>query len=403
VQRIVPVTYSQIRIWHFTETLARWLKGLDKAAMMLLAVAGPGLLALVVLLLLAIADGLNALSLVSTSFIDKLITIGAWQLGTLCTLWALREAIFMPRTATFFAALPIKASQQLRSDLALCMLSYSLLWLAVAWAIGRGFLGGVRPGAQTLLSISAFIGFSLVANLLLLKLRQRAVPSIVVGLLVFSLPGGHFLSLLCALAAFAVGGIYLHRTYLQPSSLIEQGSTPNAVFEPFVIRTGLTVLLFINELRAAVLLRFGCVFGLLALLPLLTRFTQDAGMETAGFVVVMAAAAIAFHDLPALCQATAFSKMGFVAGQKHFVRRVRLFAHGMPMALYACAFLGAHYITRMTMDSTQAISTQLLAPSVFFTTTFLMGTTAATLGYPSVRWWMPVVNFVAVVVMSGYV
>ena len=401
---MVPVTYPQLRTWHFTETLRTWLKGLDKAAVALIAVAGPGCLAVLVLLLLAVADGLSALSNASTTFTHKFATICSWQLGTLGLLWAMREAVFMPRAAPFFAALPIKASQQLRADIALCMLSYSLLWLPVAWAIGHGFFAaGALQGTQVMLRVSAFVAFSLAANLLLQRLGLRAALVVVPGLLACAVAGANFVGTLCTVAAATVIGLYLWHICQQPHALDTRQSTPNALVERLAVRTGLAVLLFTNELRAALLLRLSCVFGLLALIPLLAALKPDAELEAAGFVVVMTAATIAFHDLPALCRSVAFTKLRFVAGQQLFVRRVTLFAHALPATLYLCALLAAHRITTATHDPTYQLSHLLQSASIFFSTTFVIGTIAASLGYGSVRWLMPVVNFVAAIFLSGFI
>jgi hypothetical protein len=400
---MVPVKYSQIRTWHFRETLARWLQGLDKAAMAVTAVAGPGMVALVVLLLLAIADGLTALSTASNDFTYKFSAVCAWQLLTLGMLWSLREAIFMPQAAAFFAALPVKPSQHLRADLVLCMLSYSLLWLAVAWAIGRGFFGGTVRGMQVLLTVATFVAFSLTSNLLLLRLGLRALLVVVMGLLAFALPGSYLIYTVCAMVAVVLMSRYLWRTYQQPRSLAGRQGGHNTLVEAVALRTGLAILLFANELRAALLLRSSCVLGLLSLVPLLATYKQGAGLEIAGFVVVMAAATIAFYDLPALCRSVAFNKLRFIAGQRNFVRRINVATHGMQWGLYLGTLLGARYMTLATLDSDQGLAERLLVPSAFFAATFLAGTAAANLEFVSIRWLMPVVNFVAAIIMSGFV
>jgi hypothetical protein len=401
---MVPVTYSLIRSWHFTETLAGWLKGLDKAALALIAVAGPGMIAIIALLLLAIADGLAVLSTASSPFTHKLAAVCTWQLTTLATLWPLREAVLMPRAASFFAALPVSLAQQLRSDIALCVFSYSLLWLAAAWAIGKGFFAeGLLPGMQILLLVTALIAYSVFANLLLLRLGLHAALPLGLGLLAFTLPGPTIIRAVCTLAATALCLRYLWHAYGQPRALNEHPQKPHALIEALAVRSGLVTLLCANELRAALSLRLTCVFGLLVLMPLIWRFKPDAGLETAGFVVVMAAATVAFYDLPALCRSVAFAKLRFIAGQRNFVRRVTVFSHGMQAAVYLSTFFAAHFVTTATPESAHRFSDALLVPSVFFAAVFLAGTIAANLEWLSVRWLMPVVNFIAAVVMSGFV
>jgi hypothetical protein len=92
-----------------------------------------------------------------------------------------------------------------------------------------------------------------------------------------------------------------------------------------------------------------------------------------------------------------------VAGQRNFVRRLTVFAHGVQLALYLAAFVSARSMTVAVFESSRGVSEQLSMPSVFFAAMFLAGTAAAHLEYFSVRWLMPVVSVVAAVLMSGFV
>ena len=189
----------------------------------------------------------------------------------------------------------------------------------------------------------------------------------------------------------------------QPRGFTEHEDSPSAFVEALALHSGLGTLLFANELRAALLLRLCAVFGLLALVPLIWRYKSDAGLETVGFVVVMAAATLALYDIPALCRSVAFSKLRFIACQRNFVRRIAVFSHGMQGALYLGAFVGALSATTIMFDPAPEFSEQLLLPSVFFAATFVLGTIAANLEWPSFRWLMPVISFVAAILMSGFV
>lgn len=401
---IASVRYHRIRTWHFVETLADWLKGLDKAAVALVAIAGPGLIAVLALLLLAVADGLTSLTRESTSFTSRLLTVCLWQGVTFGVLWSLREAIFMPRATAFFDSLPIRNWEKLRADLNLSAVSYSVLWLPVIWAIGIGFFEpGGSSGLPTLFSILAFVAFSLLANLLLLHRQVQGIPVVLIGLLAFTLPADNVAGLACKAGALVLCGVYVCRCHRQLRTFAGSPGTANTLMERIALRTGLAPLLFGHELRATLSIRLLAVSALLALNPLLSQFSQTQGLETTGFVMALAIAAIAFYDLPAMCRSTAFAKLPFIAGQKNFVRRVSIFAHGMPAVLYVCAFLCACFLTMLPADSLPRVLERLMAPSVFFTTLFLAGTFAATMGWASVRWLMPVVNVAAAIVMSGFV
>lgn len=401
---IASVRYHRIRTWHFVETLADWLKGLDKAAVALVAIAGPGLIAVLALLLLAVANGLTSLTRASTSFPSRLLNVCLWQGVTFGTLWSLREAIFMPRAAAFFDSLPIRNWEKLRADMNLSAVSYSVLWLPVMWVIGVGFFGrGGSSGLLMLFSISAFVVFSLLANLLLLRRQVRGIPVVLIGLLAFTLPADNVFGLACKAGALVLCGVYVCRCDRQLKTPAASSGTAITPTERIALRTGLAVLLFAHELRATLSIRLLTVSALLALIPLLSQFRQTHGLEITGFVMALAIAAIAFHDLPAMCRSTAFAKLPFIAGQKNFVRRVSIFAHGIPAVLYVCAFLSACFVTIFASDSLPRVLERLMAPSVFFTTSFLAGTLAATMGWASVRWLMPVINVAAAIVMSGFV
>jgi hypothetical protein len=272
------------------------------------------------------------------------------------------------------------------------------------YAIGRALVTGkILHGLQILLLVGCFAAFSLIANLLLLYVGKRSALAIIAGLLAFALPASQLWSVVCAVAATTCSGWYLWHACQQPSGLIEHREAANSLWERWALSTGLATLLLAHELRATLLLRVGSVLALLGLIPLISTFKPDAGLETAGFVIVMAGASIAFYDLPALCRAAASTRLRFIAGQRYFVRRVALFAHGMPLALYLGAFLSAWYLTVATLDATQSLSSKLLAPALFFPAAFLIAMTAATLQYASARWLMPLITFVAAIVMSGFV
>jgi hypothetical protein len=398
---IASVRYHRIRTWHFVETLADWLKGLDKAVVGLLAIAGPGLIAILALLLFAAADGLTSLTRASTSFPNRLLNVCLWQGVTFGVLWSLREAIFMPRAAAFFDSLPVSHWQKLRADVNLCAVSYSVLWLPVLWAIGVGFSGEAgSSGTLTSYSLLALVAFSLLANLLLLRRNLRGFPLVIAGLIAFTLPG-RAVGIACQTGVLVFSSVHVFRTYRELKPLHNKLGSATALPERIAIKTGLAVPLFAHELHATLSIRLLTVSAMLALIPLLSEFREAHGLQRTGFVMAAAISVIAFYDLPALCRSTAFAKLPFIAAQKNFVRRVSIFALGMSAVLYGCALLCAWFLTMFPLDLLPP--GQLLAPSVFFTTAFVVGTTAAIVKWPCVRWLMPIVNVVAAVVMSGFI
>jgi Family of unknown function (DUF6136) len=400
---IASVRYHRIRTWHFVETLADWLKGLDKTVVALLAIAGPGLIAILALVLLAAADGLTSLTRPSTSLTNRLLNVCLWQAVTFGLLWCLRDAILMPRAAAFFASLPVSHWEKLRADVNLCAVSYSVLWLPVLWAIGVGFSGGAdSSGTLTSYSLLALVAFSLLANLLLLHRKLRGFPLVIPGLIAFTLPDSA-VGIASETGVLVLCGVHVVRSYRESRTLHTYPRNASALLERIAIKTGLAVPLFAHELYASLSIRLLTVSAMLALIPLLSEFREAHGLQRTGFVMAVAIAVIAFHDLPALCRSTAFAKLPFIAAQKNFVRRVSIFALGMSAVLYGCALLCACFLTMFPLDSLPPDPRQLMAPAVFFTTAFLAGTIAAMMGWPSARWLMPVVNVVAAIVMSGFI
>lgn len=400
-----PASYYQIRTLHFTETLAGWAKGLDKAAIALLATVGPGLVAILALLLLAVANGLTALYDASSDIAEKSLAVCAWQAVSLGLLWSLREALLMPRATSFFAALPVPIAERLRADLAIAALSYSVLWLPVSWALVAGFFDRhAVAGMLALLSTSAFVILSLFSNLLLLRGRLQGVALAITVLAVFALTeADSVFGALCRLAAVGVGAAGAWRNYTGQQEAAERPRVTSLVMERISIRSGLAISFFAHELRTTLLIRVSAVFGLLALVAVASIFREPGSAVIGGFVFVVAAAAIALHSLPAVCRSTAFAKLSFVAGQKNFTRRLSIFACAIPIVIYICALLGAYALAISSSAPAARVGEKAIAPTIFFTVSFLAGMVASIKDAPGVRWLMPVVNVAAAIVMSGFV
>jgi hypothetical protein len=400
-----PASYYQIRTLHFTETLAGWARGLDKTAFALLATVGPGLVAILALLLLAIANGLTVLYDASSDVARKSLAVCAWQAVSLSLLWSLREALLMPRASNFFAALPIPIFERLRADLAISALSYSVLWLPVSWALVAGFFDRHAVAAiLALLSTSAFVILSLFSNLLLLRGRWQGVALAITVLAIFALTeADSVFGVLYRLAAVGAGAASVWRNYMEQPAAAEKPRVTSLLMERISIRSGLAISFFAHELRTTLLIRVSAVFGLLAVLAVASTFREPGSAPIGGFVFVVATAAIALHSLPAVCRSTAFAKLLFVAGQKNFTRRLSIVACAIPIVIYICALLGAYMLTISWSAPAARVGEKTTAPTLFFTLSFLAGMVASIKDAPGVRWLMPVVNVAAAIAMSGFV
>ena len=95
--------------------------------------------------------------------------IAAWQGFSFVLLRAMREAALMPKAQNFFDSLPIAPSQKLRADAVLALLTYSFLWLPVAWVVVDPLASRSAPLAGTMSLLGELVVLSLCVNLTLLR------------------------------------------------------------------------------------------------------------------------------------------------------------------------------------------------------------------------------------------
>ena len=379
--------YQALRTAHFRVTLKSWFTGLDKALIAIVAVLQFILTAIVAMTVYGLAQALTLLYTETADLVDRILVVAAWQCLSLILLRALREAAFMPRARAFFDSLPVSATQKLRADLTLAVLSYSFLWLPVGWCLFSATQGSAA------LSLAELVLLSLCVNLTVLRGALRQASVAVLTLIVFAASPGttagiETLRLLAALLAAAA----LWWSYLPGAMPLRRGRRRSAYADRVALASGLVVPLLANELRSNVLVRLGFIVATLGACLIAMRLrTNDA--STASVVVFVAAiAALALHSLPALSRRVLLTKLQFLAGNPAFARRMRFAAYAIPAALFAAALSIAAVFDRSGTAWRDASVFSLL---------FAAGIAATRLGRPEVRWAMPLACVIALIIMSA--
>jgi hypothetical protein len=385
----VTPNYQALRTAHFRLTLKAWLKGLDKALLAIVAVLQFILTAIVVMTVYGLAHALTLLYTETADLWDRILVVAAWQCLSLILLRALREAVFMPRARTFFDSLPVGAAQKLRADLTLASLGYSFLWLPVGWCLFSA------TQANAAVSLIELVLLSLCVNLTLLRGATRLASTAVLALALFAVcrgagPGIEGLRLV----AVAVAGAAAWWSYLPGGIPLRHARRRSAWADRVALDSGLVIPLLANELKSNLLVRLGFIAATFAVCLLAMRLrTSDA--STASVVVFVAAiAAIALYSLPALSRRVLLTKLQFLAGNPAFARRMRLAAYAIPAALFAIALSIAALFDR---------SGTAWRDASIFSALFAAGVAGARLERPEVRWAMPLVCMIALIILSAMI
>jgi len=386
-------SYLQIRRRHYRVTLQDWFRGLDKALIAIASALTFILTAIVIVLIVGMAQGLQRLADPAAPASLRLAVAGAWQAASLLLLRTLREATFMPRPRDWFATLPIGALRRLRADLLLSLASYSLLWLPVAWIFADPF--GARAGAAgaTLAAILELAALSLCVNITLLRGATRQALAAAAALLCFALVagGGAAREILRLGLALAACGALWH-SYLPARARAPAGARPGGFGERLVLGSGLVLGLLATELRANLLVRIGVIAATLAACLLVIGLRTNDTSTASELVFVAAVAGLALYTLPAMWRRTLLTKAAFLAGQPAFTRRMRVALYGVPIALYALA-LGIGW----TFDRSGRAWLDALVPGVLF----VLGVIGARLAWRPTTWLMPFASTIAVIVLAA--
>ncbi|MEO8017910.1 MAG: DUF6136 family protein [Pseudomonadota bacterium] len=385
-------TYHQLRRLHFRLTLKAWLQGLDKALLAYAGVLPIGFLAVLAVFVLVQAEALKLLVSPESKAAVRIAVVAGWQGATFVLLRALREAVLMPKARVFFATLPVSPASELRSDLLFAIQGYSLLWAPLAWV---AFTAQSHQAQLTLASLAAV---SLFANLALL--RGKALNAAIILALLFVLSSTRaetrqvlaFATSRLAIAALAAFALWLSYLVDFPLPRARRSLRAGGLAYQAALASGLALPFLAHELRSNVAVRLGFIACTLGACLLLASQRAEGVAGTRVLVFVGAAAAVALYPLPALWRNTLLSKLPFLAGQAAFVQRIRLPVYGISILLFGAALAVAWHF-----DAGESHP----ATAVTFSTMFAGGVIAARLGWQIASWLMPLLNFVAVLILGG--
>jgi len=389
----MPANYFDIRRRHFRLTLQDWYRGLDKALIATASALTFILSAIVLLLVVVLAQALHLLADPHTPAGVRAAVIVGWQAASLLLLRTLREATFMPRPRMFFDSLPVPARDRLRADLLLSLASYSVLWLPVAWALFDPLGREAAAGPALVFELLELAALSLCVNITLLRGAGRHALTTAATLAGFTLVTGAGLAprlvhLGLVLAAVAA----LWHCYLPARARMPRAVRRGGLGERLVLGSGLVLGLLANELRANLLVRAGFIAATLTGCLLVIRLrTNDA--STASVVVFVAAVAgLALYTLPALCRKTLLTKVAFLAGQPAFARRMRFTTYAVPIGIYALALGAAWQFDRSGRAGLDA---------AIFSALFVCAVAGARLGWRPTTWLMPFTSTIALIILAA--
>jgi hypothetical protein len=379
--RMAP-TYYQLRRLHFRMTIKAWLRGIDKALLAFAGVLPIGILAVISVFVLVQADALRTLLRAGAPLEQRLAVVAAWQFVTFVLLRALREAVLIPKARAYFSSLPIPSSSELRADFTFAAQGYSILWAPLGW------VAFTTQTVHAWLSLGTLIVMSLCANLALLRARPwHSLPALV-ALPALAMPVGPAV----LVGSVCVACVALWHSYLPRRVRAAPPPRSRHFGERLSIRSGLALSFLAHDLRSNVLIRIGFIAGTLAACLLMSALRAQGESGTRSLVFVGAVAAVALYPLPALLRSTLLTRLHFVAGQADFVRRIRLSVYGIPALLFGVALLVA-----ALFDAGESAR----ATPAIFALLFGGGVVAARCGMQMASWLMPLLGFVAVLILGG--
>jgi len=388
----VTPNYLGLRKAHFRTTLKAWFRGLDQAIVAIVAVLQFILTALVTMVVVGLAHALGLLASPGTSLAVRAAVACGWLAVSYVLLRSVREAAFMPRARGFFDNLPIAPAQKLRADLLLAALSYSFLWLPVAWVLADP-LGASPVTPSTVTAVLGLVAISLCVNIALLRGARLPAAAALLALLVFACIGGDGAAAQIArIGCAAVAAWALCQSYLPGRSRIAARTRPHPLWERLALGSGLVTALLTHELRNNLLVRAGAILATLgACLAVMQLRTNDASSASV-VAFVAAVAALALYSLPALCRNTLMAHLGFLAGQPAFANRMRLAAYAIPVALFTLAIACAWSFDRSGRAGLDA---------GVFAVLFVLGVAGARLGWRAVSWLMPFSTMIGLIILAA--
>lgn len=400
-----PVTYGCIRKAHFRKSLAAVVQGLDKATIALVCVFGSGSILLFAGLLMCISACLAPLTDPSSLFSSRIFAVVLWQAVTFGLLWAMRNLLFMRHADAFFASLPISRRTVLGMDIAIAMKCCSLLWLPILWLLGKSIVA--RPAAEGIfaflsLGIPTFSG--LVSNVL--ALRRSYVPA--AAALLPSMAITAFMPLSISGILAGVGSAVLAFVVIEKcvgNCKFEHSSRSAGrhLFDQLAIASGTTLPFLAHNLRETATVRamviiaaFGTAFFLVH------RYGPGPRIAMATMTCLCALLTTLLYRLPSMTRRAVCERMGFLAGQPDFRRRVRAYAVAVPSIFFVIAVMFAYVFVSIEVSGSSTVGPDLLAPISIFTSLYVLGVLGSLNGLKFVTWCMPVANLaVALVILMS--
>jgi hypothetical protein len=345
---------------------------------------------------MAIYGMAQALSLLADPAADpwhRATTVLAWQVLSFVLLRAMREAALMPKAAAFFDSLPVSPAQRLRADVVLALLTYSFLWLPVAWVVGDPLGLRVAPLSVTVAQLAELMLISLTLNLTLLRSRPRHASICGAVLVAFAALQGAAAGLEVARAAGAlIAVIALWASYQPGAARAPPRPRRHAWFDRIALGTGLVVPLLGNELRANLAVRCGAILATLAACLVVIEVRTNDTSQASVLLFVAAMAALALHSLPALIRRTLLARLHFLAGQPAFARRMRAATYLLPTSIFLLALLLGWLFDRADRVSLDA---------GVFAVLYLVGVLGARLELRVMPWFMPFAVAIAVIILGA--
>jgi hypothetical protein len=385
--------YLWIRHSHYRITLRGWLKGLDKALIAIASALTFMLTAMVAMAIIGMAQTLLLLFDSSASPTQRMAVIAAWQGLSFLLLRALREAALMPKAQFFLDSLPIPPRQKLRADAVLALLSYSFLWLPVAWVIIDPLGAHSATLAGTISQLAGLVLVSLCVNLTWLRARSRHALVCSAALVAFAaLPGADpwMEAARTGCALLGVAGLWM--SYQPGAARAPARPRRLAMLDRLAISSGLVIPLLTHELRANLAVRCGCILATLAACLALIQVRTNDTSTASVLLFVAAMAALALYSLPAMLRRTLMTRLHFLAGQPAFARRMRAAVYLLPSGLFCVALaLGGSFDRSGRAGIDAAI----------FTALYLTGVGGTRANLRVMPWLMPFAITIAVIILGA--
>lgn len=389
----MAANYFGIRRSHFRITLQGWFRGLEKALIALAAALTFILTALIAMAVFGMAQALLLLGDPTASQWHRVAIVAAWQGMSFVLLRATREAALMPKARTFFDSLPVPPAQKLHADALLALLTYSFLWLPVAWVLADPLGARATPLPQTIAQLTELVLTSLALNLTLLRGRVRQAAICGAALVTFAmLPvGAPWLEVARAASALAAG-IALWVSYQSDAERAPGKPRHHDLFDRWALATGLVAPLLANELRANLAVRCGAILATLTACIVLIEVRTNDTSHASVLLFVAAMAALALYSLPALIRRTLLTRLRFLAGQPGFERRMRTMVYLAPSAIFGVALTLGWLFDRADRTVIDAGTFAIL---------YLVGVGGTRLGLRVMPWFMPFAAAMAVIILGA--